>query len=331
MDDIASITRNAMCDVMETWNRTACSVMCRLPTELLAQSFSWLDPLERAAKVTAVSRYFRSVALAHPTLWTQIELFDRTRGRYEALALLLERSRGATLNVKIYADEVVTALLVPHVPRMRTFIIQETFAAQWIFELSAPILEVLEVSRVGLVGIPSDGFHTVLPSAIWAPVLRRLELPSTFVLPRSGGQFDRVTYFSGYMTAHGVPDTDARALFEVFPSLEVLKLSFSGIASVDNLPNTRFPAQLTELVLHDEAGYENIVSILALWRGHPFKVINLQSTPGRLTVPALDHMRSFGPGLWHFDLTRYDWVLRSERHSIPARLLRIPQRVRRPP
>ncbi|KZV87678.1 hypothetical protein EXIGLDRAFT_839782 [Exidia glandulosa HHB12029] len=306
-----------MCDVVETWNRTACGVMCRLPTELLAQSFSWLDPLERAAKVTAVSRYFRSVALAYPALWTQIELSDRTPGLYDALALLLERSRGATLNVNIYADEVVTALLIPHVPRMRTLITQETLTTPWIFEQPAPILEVLEVRRVG---IPSDGLHTVLPSATWAPVLRRLELPSTFVLPRSGGKFDRVTYFSGYMTARGVPDTDARALFEVFPSLEILKLSFSGIVSVDNLPNTRFPAQLMELVLDDDAGYDNITSVLGLWRGHPFRVVNIRSAYGRLAIPVLDHMRSFGTGLWHFDLTRYDWVLKSE-HDIVYELV----------
>ncbi|KZV86812.1 hypothetical protein EXIGLDRAFT_774284, partial [Exidia glandulosa HHB12029] len=43
VNDIASVTHKAMADVVETWNGTACGVMCRLPMELLAQSFSWLN------------------------------------------------------------------------------------------------------------------------------------------------------------------------------------------------------------------------------------------------------------------------------------------------
>lgn len=175
VSDIASVAHKALGDVVETWNRTACGVMCRLPMELLAQSFSWLDLTERA-KVTAVSRYFRSVALGDPCLWAGIELDQRTPHLTDTLALLLERSGRAPLDVHIYVqNEDVAALLAPHISRIRTLILDKTHDASWItaptqdiswiFEQAAPILELVKVS-------PVRYLQTVLPLPAWVSTLR---------------------------------------------------------------------------------------------------------------------------------------------------------------
>ncbi|KZV80830.1 hypothetical protein EXIGLDRAFT_845209 [Exidia glandulosa HHB12029] len=307
--DIASVTHKALGDAVEAWNRTACSAMCRLPMELLAHSFSWLNLTDRA-KVTAVSRYFRSVALGDPSLWAQIELDQKTPHLMitDTLALLLERSGRVPLDVHIYPqNEDVAALLAPHISRIRTLILDKTHDTSWIlaptqdiswiFEQPAPILELVKVP-------PVRHLQTVLPLPAWAPLLRRLELPSTFVLPvSSSGHFDRVTYFSGWMTTDFAADTDASRLFNVFPSLKILQLSFTKrYTSVDYLPNTRVPSTLEEITLHDDGDGLNIPALLALWHGHSFRVVNLHSIYTPLAMSALEHMRSVASGPWRLDL-----------------------------
>ncbi|KZV87682.1 hypothetical protein EXIGLDRAFT_839785 [Exidia glandulosa HHB12029] len=320
VSDIASVTRKAMCDVMETWNREACGVMCRLPTELLAQSFSGLDPLERV-KVTAVSRYFRSVTLKDPSFWAKIKFEKKHRRRKGVLELLLERSGRALLDVDIYALDpwVEDFLLAKQFSRIRTIVLQRPYTTLWIFEQAAPVLEVLEVPYIKDGGgtLEEEGRHKVLPPPSWAPLLRRLELPGTFVLSRPSDRFHRVTYFAGYMTAKGT-FTDARALFEVFPSLEILKLSFIGSASVHNMPNTRIPSTLMELILSDTEDNSNIASSLELWHGHPFRVVTLQcpSAAARLIIPILEHMRSVTARLWHINLGDRRAVLRTEHGAV---------------
>ncbi|KZV87686.1 hypothetical protein EXIGLDRAFT_697314 [Exidia glandulosa HHB12029] len=127
MGEIASVTHQATSDVVEKWNQKAHTVLYRLPMELLAHSFSWLDPPERV-KVTAVSRYLRSVALGDPSLWAQIKFEKKHSHRNGALALLLERSGSATLDVDIHAliPGIEDVLLAQHVRRLRTLILDNT-------------------------------------------------------------------------------------------------------------------------------------------------------------------------------------------------------------
>ncbi|KZV87677.1 hypothetical protein EXIGLDRAFT_697308 [Exidia glandulosa HHB12029] len=320
--DIASVTHKALGDAVEVWNRTACSAMCRLPMELLAHSFSWLNLTDRA-KVTAVSRYFRSVALGDPSLWAQIELDQKTPHLMitDTLALLLARSGRAPLDVHIYPqNEDVAALLAPQISRIRTLILDTTRDTSWIlaptqdiswiFEQPAPILELVKVP-------PVRYLQTVLPLPAWAPLLRRLELPSTFVLPVSSGHFDRVTYFSGWMTTDFAADTDASRLFDVFPSLEILQLSFTNrYTSVDNWPNTRVPSTLEEITLHDDGDGLNVPALLALWHGHPFRIVNLHSIYAPLATAALEHMRSVASGPWQLDLGQTGCELRTEDEAV---------------
>lgn len=303
LHEIASVTHKAMSDVVETWNRKACGPICSLPIELLAQAFSWLDLPDRV-KVTGVSRYIRSVALGQPSLWTQITLDPTTPHLPDTLALVLERSGRATLDVDMYAwSEDATAQLASHVRRMRTLIIRQTFSTAWIFEQPAPVLEVLQIPTVARGILDQTSLHTVLPSPTWAPLLRRLELPSTFVLPNknSSGSFDRVTYFSAHITADGDADTDARRLFEVFPSLEILELFFSTDTSLHNMPNTRIPRTLVDLRLYSHGDGHNIAAFIALCHGHAFKHVHLVCRRAQLGTAAVEHVRSVASGQWHFE------------------------------
>ncbi|KZV78743.1 hypothetical protein EXIGLDRAFT_757457, partial [Exidia glandulosa HHB12029] len=53
-----------------SWNRTK-SVTAGLPLEVLLACFEWLEPQDRV-NVTHVSRDWRAVAIAEPTLWTAL-------------------------------------------------------------------------------------------------------------------------------------------------------------------------------------------------------------------------------------------------------------------
>ncbi|KZV87676.1 hypothetical protein EXIGLDRAFT_839780 [Exidia glandulosa HHB12029] len=305
MSELTSVAQKAMSDVVEKWNLKARSVLCRLPPELLAQCFSWLVPRERA-KVTTVSRYFRSVALAHPSLWAQIDFVSTTPRLEESLALLLERSGRAPLDVNVYSWSTgVTSLLAPQMPRIRTLTVNTTRSTSWIFEHPASLLEVLNIPERG----DRDWLLTTLPPSTWAPPLRRLELPSVFILPEAGGPYNRVTHFSGYMTTTGRRDgpanTDAHTLFDVFPYLETLKLFFRNEdeTTIEHMPNSPTPRTLMHLTLHADGDGSVIAPTLTLWRGHPFRTVHLFCRRTQLVTPILDHMRSVAPGPWHLELS----------------------------
>ncbi|KZV87685.1 hypothetical protein EXIGLDRAFT_773403 [Exidia glandulosa HHB12029] len=118
------------------------------------------------------------------------------------------------------------------------------------------------------------------------------------------------------MTAGEVLDTDACTLFDVFPSLVVLHLSFRGMAPANKFPNTQAPRTLRELTLYDEGDRSNITSLLALWHGHPFRAVNLHSRRGDLVTPALEHLRSISSGPWHIDIGETECVLRTEHDAV---------------
>ncbi|KAH9847763.1 hypothetical protein C2E23DRAFT_889703 [Lenzites betulinus] len=146
------------------WNATL--TICRLPPEIILEIFAQFSAENRPrsddtrvsasvgwTKLRLVSRYWNAVACATPGLWRQIDVHQCSSW----LALCLERSQNATLDVSFFASdfplEMVEAMFSLHGHRLRSFAVRFTLYSPWsdsMFKLRVANMQALESLRLSL-------------------------------------------------------------------------------------------------------------------------------------------------------------------------------------
>ena len=249
----------------------------KLPTELLvaifhhARASSVHDAYEETytypVALSHVCRYWRTVALSAPTLWTNIRILEHhTERSRETARIYLERSKACPLFLTWFTESeqlhtdvpgVIKDLIIPEAERWQriTLIAGNKLIPDTLFTamepLDFPILQDIEVSCVPFMQPPSPK-HTLCRSA---PLLRRCrfrDVPSLPPLPSNLVVLDCV--FSAFEES---AEFDLDPLLEFLPhvahSLEHLRFGLSPTSEVKFTAHTpRIPLEnLKSLLITD--------------------------------------------------------------------------------
>ncbi|KZV90472.1 hypothetical protein EXIGLDRAFT_720328 [Exidia glandulosa HHB12029] len=227
-----------------SWNRTK-SVTAELPLEVLLACFEWLEPQDRLT-VTHVSRDWRAVAIAEPTLWTALVPTDPAWFSADYFETLLRRSHSLPFDIECPVPAIYP---LQHngrenLHRIRTLVISDIYRATWVFfrdaagvMVSLRHLTLMSDSRT--LSVYEDAIseleHFHVPPA-WVPILHSMtgygfELPTR---PDSS-PFLSLRHFSGSLCW----EADLTDMFTWMPRLETLRLEY--IDTSDPVRSLTFP------------------------------------------------------------------------------------------
>ncbi|KZV87723.1 hypothetical protein EXIGLDRAFT_839757 [Exidia glandulosa HHB12029] len=277
VDEIISITCRTAATVIERLNQDSSAIL-RFPSAVLAQIFSWLGTTERV-RLTGVSRRFRAVMLAVPSLWSRIDLshIDLIHDRLSlqrtihGLSMMIERSAQAKLDIvfghSVYSDSrshEIVARLRASMERIRSLHLETCYIIGDLFDTRAPLLESIHADG-GWKRPQARPFN--IPTPDWVPLLRVIYI-HTFSLPETMDAYTCLQRFRGVLKCvrSDHEPSNARRLFQLFPRLEVLHLE--GISRDTFMPVGPIPQTMREVNLETFDDGTDLTGFLALFHGH---------------------------------------------------------------
>ncbi|KZV81845.1 hypothetical protein EXIGLDRAFT_844269 [Exidia glandulosa HHB12029] len=224
-----------------TWNRTK-SVTAQLPVEVLLACFEWLEPQDRLT-VTHVSRDWRAIAIAEPTLWTALVPTDPYHASADYFETLLRRSHSLPFDIECPVPAIYPLQHTgrENLHRIRTLVLFDIDKDTWeLFRDAAGVmvslrhLTLTRDSRVYDDAI-SELEHFRVPPA-WVPNLHSMK-GSGFELPTGpdSSPFLSLRHFSGTLCW----EADLTDMFTFMPRLETLLLE--DVVTSDSEANVTFP------------------------------------------------------------------------------------------
>ncbi|KAH9923576.1 hypothetical protein B0H21DRAFT_158779 [Amylocystis lapponica] len=297
-------------------SRNSSAPVNRLPVELLVAIFSRLPSFEDTLvffidqyyvsliTMTAVCRHWRAVALATPTLWTQIDAAKPL----ELTNLCLARSM--SMPIEIYATPSwkegrsraqrvqidfcqVAAAIAPHVPRIRIFKCRSMHIVQirpFLRILTVPmlLLEEVELTTEFDLSDDDDAFANryFFPANEAFPCLRSLEL-GRVIIPSTSSMLVGLVSLRLYdsLEGHATSMDTLLSILDACPDLENLVLNGCGPDVSDELRVDLIPTRivslprLKSLVLTSSPA--NLFGFLARLIFPPDACTHFQTTDGR--------------------------------------------------
>lgn len=241
-----------------------CSLMC-LPSELLSLCLAWL-PLRDRISVSHVSQYWRSVSLAHPTIWANIDF----SGHYECLRLALSRTGNCPVTItgpyRLDPEHIVSQCLREHLHHIRHIVLDLPEDALPL-NLPAPVL----------VDLASTSYHIDIPVDFLGgrpAQLQILDLTSvSFPLACPAiSTVTRLTLDGPALQTHA--ETYSR-LFDLCPRLISLSLHDLDAVFHNSLPRGPAPLSLRTLFLSTEHSRYDLISHFLDWRTDSLRDVHL--------------------------------------------------------
>ncbi|EJD46779.1 hypothetical protein AURDEDRAFT_164231 [Auricularia subglabra TFB-10046 SS5] len=245
---VMDTAQRLMHELIFDWNRS--SVICRLPPEILATCFSFLD-LEELFEASHVCRAWRSTALSCPSLWSTVHFVPSRFTDPEAVDLILKRSGQTLLELYFICgndnEELLGPILEPHMHRIRH--LAWTAGPSELFLRQAPMLESLICDQLS--PIPENLFGGCRGR------LRTLEVFS-MLLPEKCPALSTLTSLSAYLAGYQEEAQSLVHLFLLCPLLEHLEFGEMTQAHYPFL-SAGSPTRLQTLTLYSAA--ENLCDL----------------------------------------------------------------------
>lgn len=256
--DIASIVHAALAGVKQDWNSKSSAITCVLPPEALVECFSWLEDVHDRVSVTCVSRSWRTIALASPHVWSNIDIGIRKPGDISLMQLLIQRASARPLTLSISIQSIA----------------REEAVLQSLYDTRGHIRH-LTVNSFARLSLAKLQHHDQI---------RGLYLGEFSIV-------DVTRPFLHLVSLHAcIRGEDMSGLFKVCPNL--VELALSGFCDVALFPVRPIPPSLTRLSLY----FGNDLSrYLNEWSGHRLSTLDLMG-PQQLTL-AIAHVDFIIDGL----------------------------------
>ncbi|EJD46789.1 hypothetical protein AURDEDRAFT_164242 [Auricularia subglabra TFB-10046 SS5] len=251
MDTAQRLMRELIFD----WNRS--SIICRLPPEILATCFSFLD-LEELFEASHVCRAWRSTALSCPSLWSTVDFEPSRFTDPEAVDLILERSGQTLLDLCfVWAndnEELLGPILKHHMHRIRH--LTWTAGPSEFFLQPAPMLESLTCDQL-----------SPIPENLFGGCRGRLRTMAVYslLLPEQCLALSTLTSLSADIAGDEEDAQSLARLFSLCPLLEHLELGEMTEAHYPVL-SAGSPTCLRALILRSESNDRcDLTRYVRLW------------------------------------------------------------------
>lgn len=221
-DDILSIVRTTLASSKRRWNNAARSIVNTLPAELLVECFSHLA-LEDRVVVCTVSSSWRALALAHASLWANIDVHIGHRLDIDTVRMSLGRAGAHPLALRFGLGRLHSAL-------------------------EPDVLELVYSTRDRLRSLEITNRDSVVLHRLQSSesILQELDVGPFSMTSDITQPFNRVVSFKGSVSH---TQLDFQLLFRVFPNLEALRCyeSYPPRAGLSGLPLTYALSSLLQL------------------------------------------------------------------------------------
>ncbi|KZV81252.1 hypothetical protein EXIGLDRAFT_755688 [Exidia glandulosa HHB12029] len=275
MDD----AQRVLCDRMCEWNVS--SVAHRLAPELLAICIQVL-PLCDRIRASHVSRHWRTVALAFPSIWRDIELGTAHKHALALFRLVLPRSGVAPVDFRYSGSQQAMPrgtlkqldhLLCDHIHHIRTIEWPGSITSTW-FSRPAPLLEAITCDSPDLAQVPEDFLGGVV-GRLRSLNLYYLNLPSEICPALTTATHVECGLPWSFRTKN---DSDAghAHLFDQFPKVEVLALR--NLRWAHTLPAGPAPSSLRSVSIDANEHSFDFSSVLHGWDLHRVRDVKLRTS-----------------------------------------------------
>ncbi|EJD53287.1 hypothetical protein AURDEDRAFT_157858 [Auricularia subglabra TFB-10046 SS5] len=267
-DELAKASQRILSELVHRWMQGN-DQLRRLPDEIVAYCFTFL-PLRNRIAASHVSRYWRSVALAHPAVWADIDFYDNLRDEPALLLMALARTGQHPVDLRCPQPDnagTVAYCLATHMGHIRTL---KSFCLSRYIPLTrpAPLLVTLRDS-CDHINIPANFLGGQ------AGRLRTLSVRSVS-LPQECPALSTVTHLSLSMPSRVQDAASFSRLFLLCPALQELSLTKLAPVHLHHMPAAPAPKSLSRLYLETmEARYDIMPHYLA-WRSEHLTYLEIE-------------------------------------------------------
>ncbi|EJD47458.1 hypothetical protein AURDEDRAFT_163328 [Auricularia subglabra TFB-10046 SS5] len=298
LSELTRASRSILTEIVETWHLKN-DRLRRLPDEIIAQCFACLPFCDRVT-ASHVSRGWRSIALTHPAIWSEIDLGERYNDKVALLEMALDRAGHHPVAIRNCPEPGRPSCLGDTLGE-HMFHIQHLELPRRVFLAAvvhaAPLLRFLNVQANCHI---RDGFLGGRVSQLKTLRLRGVTLPEkcpalstvTNLVLNGPSQLGNAPPFKG--------------LFRLFPVLESLSLKDLEPDHARYLPDGPVPASLRRLSLETLQRNYDISEHYANWHSEQLSYVGIR----QLTGPT-QHLRHMVSGAVSLEIGReysFEWT-----------------------
>ncbi|EJD46633.1 hypothetical protein AURDEDRAFT_151572 [Auricularia subglabra TFB-10046 SS5] len=281
---LAQTTMAMLCELAEAWGQSN-DLTWRLTEEVLALCFTSL-PFSDRIVASHVSRRWRTISLAYPAIWADLDMpYETFRDQCRLIRMALSRTGCHPVDLQGLSTDpegIIAACLVEHMNHLR-LLDWNVRAARLPQTLPAPLLETLMGINQHL-DVPSD-FLGGRPARLRVLSLSSISLPETCPV------LSTVTSLTLDMPDNLENAMTFGRLFELCPNVQELHLSDLHREYTHALPLGPAPLSLTDLELTSSDEDYDLTPLYVAWRTEHLRDVSLEQVSA-----SLEHLDQFISG-----------------------------------
>ncbi|EJD39752.1 hypothetical protein AURDEDRAFT_171201 [Auricularia subglabra TFB-10046 SS5] len=293
LEQLARVSRCIVSELVDDWHLDH-DPLRRLPNELIAQCFASL-PLRDRIRASHVCRGWRSIALAHPVVWADLDFRERFRDKESLLEMALERAALHPVVIRSCPEptrpDSVVRILTAHMSHIQYLELPRCVSHATLSQ-HAPQLRYLRIKTA----------CRIRPDFLGGCVgqLRTLKLrSSTFDACPALSTVTDLTLKELTLNPHfGSNQHDAyRPLFRLFPALQSLSVQELQLRDKGLVPDGPAPASLRHLSLETYLSRLDVCECYANWESVTPNLSHVEITQFSPPGQHLRHIVSGAVGL----------------------------------
>ncbi|EJD39773.1 hypothetical protein AURDEDRAFT_171223 [Auricularia subglabra TFB-10046 SS5] len=273
VDRLTRASRSILCELVNDWHQDH-SHLRWIPDEVVSRCFALL-PFRDRLTASRVSRGWRAIALAHPAIWSDLDLRGGFANKTALLAMALDCARHHPVDLRSCSWPVgrgdVDDILATHMHHIRSLDIPGSSCRTALCS-RAPLLQHLRVIQ---------GHLRMGKDFLGGQVGRLKTLDLCYVsFPPACPALSTVTTLCLYGPFNAESAPTFRHLFRLFPTLQSLSLCHLHLRDSQFLPDGPAPNSLRRLVLESEHTGFDVSERYARWHSLNLSGVEIRQFTG---------------------------------------------------